>query len=373
VKLGAVHDGLVYATEYRTVLAETGDGGFTAAGRLPVPAGGRAGLSYRLKTGRRLKRLVERCVGRFASVNVWPVSRTVLVASADRWLFVSEDRGRTWRTSHALARSSGPMGILPTGFCHRNGEWYVGEYPLDAGATPRVLRSDDRGETWSTLLALPEVRHVHSVQIDPYTGDLWLTTGDAGEACAIGRLRTDGFDRLGGGDQRWRAVELAFTPDAVLWGMDSVYEPEKPILRVSRDQFDAEDPAVATLTSLDSSIYYATTLETDADHWVVFSTAMEAGTDSTAPRGRQASFSERARVVAASSASGYTEWHELASYEKRAVPADSDRLGRLAPAANAYVFLASDPRRGVFVNPHNTRTDCGRVIEHSPSYFAALE
>lgn len=373
MKLGGVHEGTVYGTEYRTVLVEAG-GGFDAVGRLPVPAGGRAGLSYRLWTGRPLKSLVERYVGRFATVNVWPVTETVLVASGDRWLFVSEDGGQSWRTSLELPPSSGPMGILPTAFCQRDGEWYVGEYPLDTDATPRVLRSDDRGETWSTRLALPEVRHVHSVQADPYTGEVWVTTGDAGEACSIGRLRADGLDRLGSGDQRWRAVELAFTPGSVLWGMDSVYEPEKPIMRVGRDQFDADDPAVATVHRLDSSVYYATTLETDSGHWVVFSTAMEPGTDSTAPGGRQVNFSERSRVVAASSASEYTEWHELASYEKRDVPADSVRLGGYAPPpANAYTFLASDPRRGVFVNPYNTKARCGQVVEFPPSYFAGIE
>jgi hypothetical protein len=372
MKLGTVHDGDVYATEFRSVLVGCGESGFDTVGRLPVPTGGRAGLSYRLKSGRIPKSIVERYVGRFATVNVWPVTATVLVASADRWLFVSEDGGQTWRTSLELPQSSGPMGILPTAFCDDDGTWYVGEYSLDTAATPRVLRSDDRGRTWSTALSLPSVRHVHSVKTDPYTGELWITTGDVGDGCAIGRLVDGTFDRLGSGTQRWRAVDLAFTPSSVLWGMDSVYEPEKPIMLVRREQFDAVEPTVRTVNRLDSSVYYATTLETAGEHWVVFSTAMEPNTDSTAPRDRQTSFSKRARAVTASSRSGYENWHELASYEKRRVPADAARLRGYVPPANAYVFLASDSRRGVFLNPYNTRTDCGQLIVFPPSHFEGL-
>ena len=369
MKLGGLHDGRLTVSAGRGILVETADGHFERVGELPVPVRGRAGLSYRLKTGR-ARSLLARYVGRFASVNVWPVSATTVVASADRWLFVSRDGGRTWETSLILPSSSGPMGILPSGFCVTDDAWYLGEYPLDTAETPRVRRSTDAGRTWSTVCSLPDVRHVHSVQADPYTGAIWLTTGDSGAGCGIGRLHDGTFQRLGSGDQRWRAVELAFTPEGVLWGMDSVYEREKPIFAVDRTAFDTDDPDPRRVHTLDSSVYYATTVETDDAHWAVFTTAMEPGTDSTAPGGSQASFSARARVVAASSATEYTEWLELAAFQKRPAPADTLDMGGTIPSANAYVFLDSDPDRGLVLNPYNTAQFDGELLRVTPAMLA---
>lgn len=372
MKLQDIHDGVLYGTDNRSVLVESPGSTFDTVGRLPVPIDGWSGVQYRVKTDGRLKSVAERYVGQFPTVNLWPITGTVLVASADRWLFVSRDGRRTWDVSRELPASSGPMGVLPTGFCERDGTWYVGEYPLDTDATPRILRSDDEGTTWSTELALPDVRHVHSIQRDPYSGELWVTTGDVGEECSIGRLRDGELDVLGSGGQRWRAVELAFTPSSLLWGMDSVYEDEKYIFQIDREHFGRREPPVRTLHEVSSSVYYSTTLEVDGEQWVVFATADEAGPDSTAPSDRQVKFSESAGVVAASSASEFTVWHELVSYEKRRVLADRCLFRGYVPSANAYVFLAADSERGLFINPYNTATDNGEVLNVPPSYFSTL-
>lgn len=373
MKLQCVFEGAVYGVDYRSVLVESHDGKFQRAGRITAPSTGDGAVRFLLRTDRRLRPIVERLVGQFPTVNLWPVTRTTFVASADRWLLISTDRGRTWRESLRFPPSSGPMGVLPTGFCERNGVWYVGEYPLDNEVTPRILRSEDEGRTWSTELSLPETRHVHAVQTDPYTGELWVTTGDSGEECSISRLRDGKLQTLGRGDQQWRAVELAFTPSAVLWGMDSVYESSNPIMKVARDQLDREQPAVQTVHELSSSVFYSATLAVDGSSWAVFSTAMESGIDTTAPQGRQQCYSDAATVVAASSDTGFSEWHELRSWQKRSVPSDTGYLRQSLPTANAYVFLASDPDRGVFLNPYNTERDSGEILNFPPSYFSSLE
>lgn len=373
MKLGGVVDGSIYGTEFRSVVVESSAGQFERVGSLPVPTGGPAGLRYRLRTGRRLKPLLQGIVGRFATVNLWPVSDRVLVATADRWLFVSEDGGRSWTRRLELPPSSGPMGVLPTGFCAHDGTWFLGEYPLATDVTPTVRRSRDRGRSWETVCSLPSVRHVHAVQADPYTGTIWLTTGDVGEGCSIGRLREGGYDRIGAGDQSWRAVALAFTPTAVLWGMDSVYERENPLYRLPRSEIGAPDPRVETVARLESSVYYAATVETADDHWTVFSTAVEPGTDSTAPAGKRVSHSGQARVVAARDSDQHSDWIELAGFGKRSVPADRRPLRSLLPSANAYVFLSADPDRGLLINPYNTATQDGAVVQFPPAYFSALE
>lgn len=371
MRLHGLSEGAFVGTQYRTVFREssTGSGQLSQVGTLPVPASGRAGASYRLKTSSRWKGPLSALVGRFPSVNVWALSADDLLATADSYVFVSRDGGETWTVSWTLPASSSPMGVLPTGLCVHDGAVYLGEYPLSTSDTPRIIRSTDRGETWSVVATLPDVRHVHSIQADPYTGELWVTTGDSGTACQIGRLRHGGIEIVGSGSQEWRAVELAFTPESIVWGVDSVYLESNPIFRLDRSRVDAGTPSPERLSDVSSSVYYATTFTVDSTLWIAVSTAMEAGADSTGPDS-QTPHSDGASVLAASSTTDFTVWHELASYEKRSVPADR---WRRAPTANAYVFLASDPDRGLITNPYNTARDDGTIVSYPPAFFTRLD
>jgi len=370
MNLHGVYEGDLYASEYRTVYAGPTADEPAAVGDLPRPVGGKQGIEFRLKVTERWKPAVERFVGRFPSVNVRPTADGTLVASAVRWLYVSTDGGRSWDVTRRLPASSGPVGVLPSAFCEHDGALYVGEYPLDGDATPRVLRSRDGGRTWATALSLPEVRHVHAIEADPYSGDLWLTTGDAGEECRIGRICDGEFEAVGGGSQRWRAVQPVFTPTGLIWGVDSVYADENAVFELPRSEFESGDPTVRRLTEMDDSIYYGASLTVGDEHWVALSTAVEPGTDSTGPDDQQ-SDGGRATVVAASAATDYTEWVELATYRKRRVPADGRPVGSFLPAASAYVFLAVD-ERGLLLNPYNTASDDGRILRVPRRRFAEL-
>lgn len=368
MKLEGCHGGALYASAGRTVLAERSGGSFESLGRLPAPGSGFERLRHHAMRSRPWKGMFERIVGAFATTHVWRVDEGAWLATAGPWLFSSRDGGVTWRPSRRLPQSSGPAGVLPTSVCHQDGETYLGEYPLDAEEPPRILRSTDRGATWESLCSLPSVRHVHALQVDPYTGDLWVTTGDADEECMIGRLRGGDVEPIGGGSQAWRAVELVFTPSAILWGMDCAYADANRIFALDRDDLE-DDPT--RVHAVPDSVYYGESIEVDGTTWAVFATAAETGPDTTAP-GESTGGPGTAAVVAASEATGFAEWHELATYRKRRRPVD--RYGPLAalPNACAYVFLASDPERGLFVNPYNTATDHGRIVRVPLERFAAL-
>jgi hypothetical protein len=371
LKIQGLYDGAVYGTSGRAVVTETGTQRYERRGRLPIPEQTGLDVSYRLKNVAPWRSLVERLVGRFPTTNVWRPTEETFIASDTRWVYASSDGGSTWRTTAELPPSSGTMGVLPSAFCAHDGSFYLGEYPLDGDATPRVRRSDDGGETWTTEIALPDVRHVHAIQADPYTGTLWLTTGDADAACRIGRLRDGAFDVVGGGDQTWRAVELAFTPTSVVWGVDSVYTASNPILELSRDALDAASPTPEPRTTVESSVYYSATMTVDGEHWVVFSTAAEAGGDRTADDTDAVVGGTRARVLAASSRSGYERWYEIATYDRKRSVSDVGPLGDRLPSANAYVYLAASDERGLFVNPYNTARHDGSVRHFRPAYFEA--
>lgn len=418
MKLQAVRDGRVYATSGRTVYVdETGTAtGFERRGDLPAPRsrdGARLGpvLEGVVRT-QPWKAALGSLVGRYAATNLWPVGDDALVATVGRWVSVSRDGGASWTVTHDLPPSSGPAGVLPTGLCVQRGTLYLGEYPLDDAVTPRVLASHDEGRTWEPVLELPGVRHVHGVHADPYTDDVWVTTGDTDDECRIGRLtdplatddRLDaGFEVVGGGSQSWRAVSLVFTPDAILWGVDCPYLDRKPIYRLDRDAVDdrvartdraaldarptrASQPARAArvaradhadvgperVHAVPNSVYYGTRVTVDGTDWAVFATAAEVGQDSTAPD-REHAGTDVATVVASPATTDFRSWHVLGEFRRRRRLSDRFGLRGRLPRANAYVFVAAAPDGGVLVNPYNATPHDGDIIALPADTFRRLQ
>lgn len=419
MKIQAIRDGVVYATDGRGVYRETGasvraraaladdrrasqrpdqrdepssvrigddpsaegdgidpssgrigdDSGFERIGTLPLTRDGLAGLRQRLLTDTPWKRALEAVVGSHQTANLWAFPDS-MVATAGRAVLVSQDGGRTWGQRLTLPPSSIRMGVLPSGVCRHAGEdaIYLAEYPLAEDAAPRVHRSRDGGTRWETVLALPDVRHVHSVSVDPYEGDLWLTTGDRDEECRLLRVRDGEPEVVGGGSQDWRIVEPAFTRAAVVWGVDCAYADENRIFRLPRSEVEAPSPTPERVGTVDSSVYYAEVLAVGGTEWVALSTAAERGSDRTAPDAER-SRDPTAEVVVASADTGFTDWTTLCRYRRRSPLADRTGDPPLLPSASAYVLLASCPERGLFVNPYNTATDDRRIRLIPPSAF----
>ena len=355
MKLGGIREGRIYCTRGQTAGVWTGER-FVSRGPLPNPETGTERVRFRLLNGQSTKRLLRPVVGAWTTTNLWPFGNGEALGTVGKQVFHSDDGGRTWTTTHRLPPSSGPMGVLPTAVCEHEGTRYLAEYPLGE-APARIYTSTDGGRTWELLLKTEEVRHFHGVFRDPYREELWATAGDTDEQSAIGRLRAGRFERVGGGSQRWRAVGLAFTPTAVLWGMDCSYAPEVELLRLDRD--GSGEPV--TVGTTDASVYYAETLSDGRETWVVVSTAAEVGVDSTAPPGqRHNESSEMARVLVASSRTAFEEWHELAAFQRRQV-IGTHISG--VPTSSAYVFMAADPAVGLVLNPFNTQTNHGQLLQ----------
>ena len=390
MRLCGLHDGRGYGCEAGAVLALR-DGapltGPTARLRgcsgtvVPADAFERVGTlpaspdpttKRRLLTGR-LRPVSRRLVGDVPTATVHRLTDTDWLATVGRHLYTAHDDARVWRHRGTLAPSSGPSGVLPSAVCRHDGVVYLGEYPL-GDDKPRILRSPDEGRTWETALELPGVRHVHAVQSDPFGDDVWLTTGDADAECHVGRLDRTGdgvtFEPVGGGSQAWRAVELAFTPDAVLWGVDCGYAESNRLYRLDRGELtrSGTDPAPTPVGATPNSVYYAASLPVDGDHVVAFATAVETGRDRTNPD-RETTGDDLARVVVASAQSGFTDWSVLAAFRRQPRPAD--RVPRL-PSANAYVYLGADADAGLFVNPFNTTVESGRLLRIAPDRLATV-
>lgn len=366
MRLQDLADGRIYATAGRRVLVESDEGGFDTLGRIPNPTNGRARLSYQLRTTSPWKPALERVLGRFCTTNLWVISDTNLLATADRYVFISDDGGENWDCSYQLPDSSGPMGVLPSAVAVSDGEVYLGEYPLSNDDTARILRSSDLGTTWSTFTELPTVRHIHAVQRDPYTGEMWVTTGDRDEECQIGRLHGDRFEPVVQGSQRYRAVELAFTPEYILWGMDCVYAEKKEIFRLERESLTETDPSSTSVATVPGSVFFSETLEVDTEQWVVFSTAMETGGDSTAPAENSNRIVDGV-VVGASAGTDFEQWDVIRRFRRPTSVAD--HLGSVLPSPSGYVFVDSDPERGLLLNPYNATPHDGEILTVSTDWF----
>lgn len=111
-------------------------------------------------------------------------------------------------------------------------ELFMGEY----GGNPKrcqvpVYRSQDAGRSWETVFkfAAGSIKHIHGCYWDPWWERLWVLTGDFSGECWMLVADRDFKDVqwLGDGEQVWRAVNLFFMEDRVVWLMDSQLEENK--------------------------------------------------------------------------------------------------------------------------------------------------
>lgn len=121
-------------------------------------------------------------------------------------------------------------GSRPMNLCQADdGTIYYGEYCYNPNRNPmRIFQSKDNGDTWSVAYEFKdgEINHIHGIFNDPYTGRLWVATGDDDKACIFGYTE-DGFKtfvREYEGSQQNRVCVPLFTKDEIIFATDSQYE-----------------------------------------------------------------------------------------------------------------------------------------------------
>lgn len=214
--------------------------------------------------------------GRHELCEVMPLHSGTILAFAGGYLWRSTDGGMTCERvhrvkSHGISRG---RGIMPEALAEdRDGVLYYGEYHRNITGEPvSIYRSLDDGKTWEVSYEFKarQIRHIHSISVDPFTNAVWLTTGDRNEesiiAYSVDKAKT--FRIVGTGSQEWRAVDLIFTKDSVIWGTDC------PQLDNWICRWDRSTRLVEKVCKVDGPIYYATTL---CDGTLVVGRAAEGG------------------------------------------------------------------------------------------------
>ena len=163
----------------------------------------------------------------------------------------------------------GPVhGSRPLALCAANGAFYYGEYCANAERLPvHIWKLGENRRQWEIAWRFSGVRHVHGVFYDPYENGLWVTTGDRDHEAGIWRTDDDfaTLQKVVGGSQRCRAVQLLFTRDFVYFGSDAPDE-KNHIYRMPRDGGVPEK-----LTAVGSSVFYGCKVGDS----LFFSTAVE--------------------------------------------------------------------------------------------------
>jgi hypothetical protein len=153
---------------------------------------------------------------------------SICALSAGYMLHSSPQRIRFRRTMELRHYGFGVgRGILSNGLLSASGnQIYWGEYFRNPErGEVHVYRSADGGESWEQVYSYQagDIRHVHGIQEDPFTGKLWISAGDSDSESKIAWTEDNfkSLTQIGTGSQAWRTTQLVFTEDAVYWGADT--------------------------------------------------------------------------------------------------------------------------------------------------------
>jgi hypothetical protein len=119
-----------------------------------------------------------------------------------------------------------------------------------------IYVSEDAGKTFHVGFRFPrgDVRHIHSVAVDPYQECYWVLAGDYGRQPGIACLSRDlrSLQWINRANQRVRAVGALVEPDCLLYGTDSDVE-RNYLVRLDKRSGVAEDLCEVDGTSLYAS------------------------------------------------------------------------------------------------------------------------
>jgi hypothetical protein len=152
-------------------------------------------------------------------------------------------------------------GIMSTGIIQVNDrEFLFGEYFSNPQRTNvRIYKCKNNDMFWDTAYEFQpgQIRHIHALQSDSFTGKLWICTGDEDKEAIIGWSDDDyrNIIPIGQGSQIWRACQLVFTKEAVYWGTDTGSEGLAGIYR-----WDKESMELKQLQKIDGAIFFGTRL-----------------------------------------------------------------------------------------------------------------
>lgn len=157
------------------------------------------------------------------------------VLTAKKGIFIAKKNAKVYKKSFSITRGNRPMNMCED----KNGFLYFGEYFSNSERDQvHIFKSTDAGNSWNVCYTFPQntIRHIHGIFYDEYEDLVWFATGDLDGECIIG-YTNDAFGTVKifkQGGQKYRAVQLLFFKDFILYGTDTEYE-KNYIYRIYRE------------------------------------------------------------------------------------------------------------------------------------------
>ena len=151
-------------------------------------------------------------------------------------------------------------GMLSNGILGVNNILFFGEYFDNSEKTNvRIYKSLNNGRIWEVAyeFATGQTRHIHALMSDPYSGRVWVCTGDKDNESMIGWSDNNYqiIYPVVQGNQVGRSVVLVFTEHAVYWGTDTGISNLAGIYR-----WDKESKELLKLQKINGSMFFGTRL-----------------------------------------------------------------------------------------------------------------
>ena len=241
--------------------------------------------------------------------------RSYLQVHGESFLVFSEGRIFYWREGLPAPTLLGRVryGIGPTvqGCCHdTSGTCYYGEYwGNKAREEVHIYRWQPGQDSWQLFHRFPagSIRHIHAVQFDPFSGKVWVATGDRDPECIIGYFEgspdSPQLLTVASGSQMARAVSLIFTSEHVYWGSDA--GKDTAINANLMYRWSRKNRQIERLAPVGAPVYYSTT---DDQGRLFVSTVVE---------GSPSESDSFARVWMSEDG---TNWQEIVRWEKDPYP-----------------------------------------------------
>lgn len=178
--------------------------------------------------------------------------------------------------AYAVGRQPFHLAATPAGL-------YYGEYRSNPERSPvGIYKSVDGGRSFTLHTRFEGVRHIHGVFTDPWEpGTLLAATGDENAEAAVWRVPETGTargagaagavrpERIAGGSQRFRAVTLIPSEEAIYFGSDTPQE------RNFIYRLDRQSGALEACAEVGGSVFWGASLP---DGSLAFSTVVEPST-----------------------------------------------------------------------------------------------
>ncbi len=162
-------------------------------------------------------------------------------------------------------------GTRPLNVCEDSeGNVYFGEYFHNPEReNVHIYMSKNQGLSWEIAFTFPEksIRHIHGIHFDKYTNSIWITTGDLEGECIIGNTmdKFETLDFVFRGGQEYRACNLLFYQDKILYGTDSetagnqIKSINRELLKIS-DLTDIQGSVINSV-KIGENAFFSTTVE----------------------------------------------------------------------------------------------------------------